>query len=323
MNVAHPIVQLIDRQVELNAEREFPFRAHLGGSMIGRQCDREIFYGFRWAKRPAHAGRLLRLFARGHREEFNFVRYLRSIGCEVREYSERLFYHPESDCYFLMPWELAEGATIDPLAEDVTGIEEHHEKAGAKGVRPKQWRILDVDGHFGGSLDGMASNVPGVDESEILLEFKTHNTKSFAKLLEEGVRLTKPEHYKQMQVYMHKRGLKLALYMAVNKNDDHLFVELVPYDEATAVECIEKARSIIYAKDMPQRAGKTESWFTCKFCEYKGICHRGEPMDKNCRTCKHSEPVADGKWRCNKWNMLIPNMDAMLNGCDAHKQITD
>jgi hypothetical protein len=43
-------------------------REHLGGSQIGRECDRALWYGFRWATAPDFDGRLLRLFDTGHRE---------------------------------------------------------------------------------------------------------------------------------------------------------------------------------------------------------------------------------------------------------------
>lgn len=318
ITLAHPLVQLIDRAVELANEREFPFRSHLGGSMIGRQCEREIWYSFRWAKRPEHKGRILRLFGRGHLEEFRFVKYLLCVGAEVRAYSERLVYHDASDSYSTLEWE----SDVDEQLTDVTNDAAHVARAEAQGVRLKQWRIIDADGHFGGSLDGIASNVPGLD-GDVLLEFKTHNAKSFAKLREDKVRLAKPEHYAQMQVYMHKRQLGVALYMAVNKNDDDLYCEVVPYDQAAAVEAIEKAKRIIAAKQPPERIGKTASWFGCKFCDYKATCHYGEPTMRNCRSCQFSEPVADGKWRCNRWSVMIPNDEAMLAGCDAFKQITD
>lgn len=61
-----------------------PRRGYLGGSVIGRECERQLWYGFRWCD-PAgqFEGRILRLFDRGHREEATFVAELRGIGCKV------------------------------------------------------------------------------------------------------------------------------------------------------------------------------------------------------------------------------------------------
>lgn len=59
------------------------FRTHLGASLIGKSCARDIWYGFRWCKRPRFTGRILRLFHRGHCEEARFIALLLSIGVQV------------------------------------------------------------------------------------------------------------------------------------------------------------------------------------------------------------------------------------------------
>lgn len=58
-------------------------RPHLGCSELGKECDRAIWYGFRWALTKKFDGRMLRLFNRGHREEPQFLEELRGIGIEV------------------------------------------------------------------------------------------------------------------------------------------------------------------------------------------------------------------------------------------------
>lgn len=63
--------------------KESPFRAHLGASILGRECSREIWYSFRWATRKSFDGRMLRLFNRGHLEEPRMLAMLLMIGCEV------------------------------------------------------------------------------------------------------------------------------------------------------------------------------------------------------------------------------------------------
>lgn len=60
-------------------------RAHLGASQIGKECDRELWYQFRWATRPEFEGRMLRLFETGHLQEERLVADLRAIGVEVHE----------------------------------------------------------------------------------------------------------------------------------------------------------------------------------------------------------------------------------------------
>lgn len=350
--MAHNLVNLIDRACEDEGAQEPPFRNHLGGSMIGKTCERELMYSFRWALRPSFDGRMLRLFNRGHMEEFRVVRFLRMIGLEVREYSERMLYDPHfegGEPYRIVPWDAPLSGGIDGNEIDVTGDTFHMARAEKQGLKLKQWRISDVLGHFGGSLDGIATApfpIP-VDEKltvdsllyaldlpspcahehipageEFLLEFKTHNTKSFCKLAVEKVRQAKPVHWAQMQIYMHKKQLGHAVYVAVNKNDDDIYIEVVKYDPTEGPKLLERAQRVILARTLPQRVGKHPSWHECKFCDYSGPCHYAEPIERHCRTCKNAVPVEDGQWRCEHWNAIIPG-DAILQGCDNYQVITD
>lgn len=65
------------------AKRKSEHRPHLGGSQIGRECDRALWYQFRWAWTPYFEGRMLRLFETGDREEDRVVRNLRDVGVTV------------------------------------------------------------------------------------------------------------------------------------------------------------------------------------------------------------------------------------------------
>ena len=58
-------------------------RDHLGASIIGRECCRELWYTFRWATNPMFDGRLLRLFATGHSQESRILKDLKSAGVAV------------------------------------------------------------------------------------------------------------------------------------------------------------------------------------------------------------------------------------------------
>ncbi|MDP8228358.1 MAG: hypothetical protein P9M15_02770, partial [Candidatus Electryoneaceae bacterium] len=64
------------------------FRSHLGGSIIGRECERELWYSFRWCTVPQYSGRVLRLFETGQLAEERFIENLRSVGVEVHDQDE-------------------------------------------------------------------------------------------------------------------------------------------------------------------------------------------------------------------------------------------
>ena len=67
---------------------------------------------------------------------------------------------------------------------------------------------------------------------------------SFAQLLKVGVREHKPQHFAQMQIYMHLTGITRAMYLAVNKDTDDLFVERIEVDRAYAERLIDKAYTV-------------------------------------------------------------------------------
>lgn len=252
------------------------FRSHMGGSLIGGECGRAIWYGFNWATKPHFNGKTLRLFNRGHLEEARMIALLLMIGVQVYQ-------------------------------QDANG---------------KQFRISAVGGHFGGSGDGVGIGIPDIDASTpALLEFKTHGDKSFIKLKAEGMRDSKFEHYIQMNVYMRKMGIAVGLYLAVNKNTDELYGEIVPLDVIMADKFLVRAATIIPMRTAPTKLNESAGWFGCKFCDHKPICHLGQPPERNCRTCEHSDPsVQDGKWYCkiNVTNPLPISKEVQFLGCDSY-----
>lgn len=166
----------------------------------------------------------------------------------------------------------------------------------------KQFRISDAGGHFGGSGDGIVVNIPDLEPGvPALCEFKTSGDKPFQKVKKEGVRAAKFEHYVQMQVYMRKMGIAVALYMVVNKNDDELYAELVPFNAEIADQFIDRGVKLVWMKHEPEKISNSPGWFACKWCDHRDVCHLKKAPDKNCRTCQHSEPQDDGTWKCKNF----------------------
>ena len=189
----------------------------------------------------------------------------------------------------------------------------------------KQFRISDAGGHFGGSGDGVAIGLPDLPVNlPCLLEFKTHNNKSFTKLVKEGVRESKYEHFVQMSAYLRKMNLTIALYGAVNKDNDELYLELVPLDSITADQFLDRGRQLVFSRQPPKKISESPGWFGCTFCDHKAVCHLKKEPERNCRTCHHARPMEDGKWRCFNpgANELILTEDMQLAGCQAYLKIT-
>jgi len=260
-------------------------RSHLGASLIGRECKRYLWYVFRWCLHEKTTGRQQRLFNRGHREEARFIEWLEGIGFKV--------------------W-----------------FENRDEAPNEKGEYP-QYRISDVMGHFGGSLDGIAV-LPeryGIEEP-VLLEFKTNGTGAgFNKLADDGMPIAKPEHFAQTSTYGKKYNFRYCVYLNINKNDDSLHIEVVKLNHNLGEQMIMKAEQIIMSQTAPARLSDNPTFHKCGYCHMKEVCHKGAVVEVNCRSCAFARPVENAEWFCEVHNAIIPK-EYIPQACGNYKAIT-
>lgn len=270
----------IDKYCEI--EYDGGHRTHLGASLIGRECSRYLWYVFRWCYHKKHDGRMQRLFNRGHREEERFTEWLRGIGCEV-------WTHDTS------------------------------QQPNDKGEFP-QFRVTGVGGHFGGSLDAIIKfPLDWKIGSPVLGEFKTNGTGAAFNALDlEGMPRAKPDHFAQTSVYGYKYGFTHVCYLNINKNDDSLHVGIVKLDWELGKQMEAKAEKIIMSEMPPARLSNNPTFKTCAYCDMKGVCHEGKPVEKNCRSCRFAQPIDNAEWHCHYFNGTIPK-DFIRTGCDNHQ----
>lgn len=193
----------------------------------------------------------------------------------------------------------------------------------------KQFRIVHAGGHFGGSGDGIGVGIPDLPVgTACLLEFKTHNTKNFAKLKAEGVQYAKPVHYTQMQSYMRKMGITCALYGAVNKDNDELWFEIIYLDTLHADQFLDRGVQLIGMRQPPKKLNDSPGFYVCKYCDHRPVCHLNVPPARNCRTCYYSVAREDGNWYCTEEmndavfgdNPQLTEED-QLRGCDRYLKV--
>lgn len=183
----------------------------------------------------------------------------------------------------------------------------------------EQYRIIDCEGHAGGSMDGIATNeklFPGI---EFLAEFKTFGTKTYGTLIKDGVQQFKPEHWGQMCRYGHRKQIKYAIYCPINKNDDDIQgLEIVELDWDLGASLAKKSEDIILMPAPPERISEEPSYIDCRICFARGICHFNQPVEKNCRSCRHSFPKVNGEWGCRffQYNTIPPAFIPI--GCENH-----
>lgn len=266
--------------------QENRYRSHLGASIIGNECARQVAYGWRWGlNRPPRGrkaesavqghSRLMRLFNRGHLEEARFIALLLTIGVQVYQQDDK----------------------------------------------GNQLRISEFGGHFGGSCDSVLVGVPDLPPGVPCLgEYKTHNQKSFDSLTKEGVERAKPEHFVQMQMYMGGLGLLYALYLAVNKNDDALHAEIVQAIPSCYEHFKDRAARIIFEPKLPPRIrSASPSFHICKnLCDYRDLCFHTVAPAVNCRTCAFSIPEKDGTWLCMHHGHILSKED-QIAGCADYR----
>lgn len=182
----------------------------------------------------------------------------------------------------------------------------------------KQFRMEGAMGHYGGSLDGICKAPARYQMSEdivLSLSFKTNNTGAgYAKVATEALSKSKPQHWAQECQYGYKYGIKYCIYMLENKNDSDITFKVIELDWNYGAQLEKKANEIIFSKEPPPRISENPALFNCKFCHFSGICHQGEKVEKNCRSCRNCTPTENKTWTCALHGIIPP--DFIKTGCD-------
>ena len=121
------------------AEHREDFRDHLGASLIGKSCQRALWYDFHWVTLPKFSGRILRLFETGHLEEARLARDLRATGATVLEVD------PETGRQWRVEAHSGHfGGSLDAVA---IGLRE----------APKTWHVVEFKTHSAESFRDLAA----------------------------------------------------------------------------------------------------------------------------------------------------------------------
>ncbi len=200
------------------------------------------------------------------------------------------------------------------IVSDLRAIGLDVRRAGGQQTR------VDFGAHVSGSVDAIIeSGVPEAPKKRHVAEFKTHSKKSFDDLEKNGVEKSKPEHWVQMQLYMHGTKIDRALYVAVCKDDDRIYTERVRYQKEVAEKYIERGRRIALSDRMPEPISTDPSWYQCKFCDAHEFCHETKTTKHvNCRTCAHSTAKEDSTWRCERHEADGIPVEFQRQACDSH-----
>jgi len=173
-------------------------------------------------------------------------------------------------------------------------------------VKDRQVSIVGSAGYWKGHIDGTVYH----KGEKILIEFKTHNDKSFKDVVKKRVIKSKPVHYAQVQSYMGYLELDQCMYMAYNKNTSEYYVEFINFDEDFFKESKRKEVEIIISDRLLPRIGNGRAnWHTCITCNARKVCYKATPVTITCRSCKHVDIIGNGNWRCDLNNKALDESD--------------
>jgi hypothetical protein len=125
------IQQLIDRAHE--ARREEP-RHYLGVSELGTECERALWYSFRWALLPSAPGRMMRIWRTGHESEATLIEDLRMAGVTIERQQEEVSFGGHILGH------------IDGIATGVPGAEKTQHVFDAKSANRKRFEKVEKEG---------------------------------------------------------------------------------------------------------------------------------------------------------------------------------
>lgn len=277
-----PTLDAADRALE--AAQEAGRRPYLGMSEVGNECLRALWYGFRWATAKRFDAATLKRFADGHRSEDVIISYLK----------------------------LAPGIELLDRDPD-TG---------------RQFGCVDHDGHFRGHLDGKIHGVLQAPATWHVFEAKACNEKKIAKLRDlkssigekNALQSWDEVYFVQHQLYMHYTGLTRGYLVAATPGVRDWVSVRTDYQIDVALRHIARAKNVIEAQEPPARSWTDPAWFKCRWCDHAELCHGSAFAQRNCRTCLHSTPVANGEWNCAKHDGNPPT-EFQRQGCEDHRFI--
>jgi hypothetical protein len=284
--IEDPTLAAVDRALEERRNAE-PARPYLGMSIIGKECERELWLTFRWVGREVSDAVTLKRFEDGHRGEDLQAERLRLVpGLELHTHD------PNTGGQFAV--------------EDCGGHVKGHMDGAVLGIiqAPKTWHCWE-------------HKQVGEKKQTELLRFKT-------KLGEKDALFAwNPVYYWQGQGYMGYTGMTRHYLTAASPGGRHTVSVRTDYDEAAFLRLRAKARRVVFGARPPMGISADPTFYKCKWCAFHAHCHEAKwPDAANCRTCLHATPEEDGTWSCARFAKTL-SVDEQRQGCPAHLYIPD
>lgn len=198
MKVPESNIKSITALIDESHEREAVARPrpYMGISSIGHYCDRWLWLQFRWAVVASFSGRMLRLFARGQREEDIMVGELNRAGI-VLEHTGRDQMEVDLGCFVRghLDGIILSGVPEAPKGKHVWECKTHNkksfdelEKHGVKEAKPQHWAQMQCY-MLGTSIDRALYTAVCKDDDRIYTERVRFDRDAAVALVRKGQKL--------------------------------------------------------------------------------------------------------------------------------------
>lgn len=276
-----PTLVAVDKAIEASQKKRDSNGIGMGS--IGNECERRLWYDFRWVSEVHHKAKTLKLFVDGHQDEDLMASRLRLVD-GITLY------------------------TVDPQ----TGRQIRVEHFGGH-----------LSGYLDGVIIGIleAPKTHHVWEHKTTAQDKFSKLTKLKHELGEKMALKawNPVYYAQGVLYMHFTGLARH-YMTVSTPGGRNQISVrTNADTEEALRLIAKAERIVDINYPPARISEDPTFYLCKWCNHADVCHEGEGMRATCRSCAYVTPNKDdGTWFCTNYGATIPTYEDQQQGCDGH-----
>jgi hypothetical protein len=283
-NPPDPTLEAIDRLLVSSFVQRHSRR--LGASAIGKECERDLWYSFRWATERKMTASGVRAIEDGDRGETTMIERLSLFVSDTTAERELCFRDPR------------------------TG---------------EQFEFEEIEGHFVAKVDGAICGLIQAPKRWHMWEHKVTNEKKFAAFEKakrelgekQALRAWDRVYYAQAIIGMHLMGLERH-YLTVDTPGSRRTASCrTEEDLEEALRLLAKARRVIEAKHAPARISGSATFYVCRFCDHAEICHGSEFPLTSCRTCLHSTPIEGGNWHCARWGKTL-TLAEQIDGCPAH-----
>lgn len=305
-----PLQEAIDHAV-LEAEK-WDDRDSLPVSMIGAECERALWYHYRWATEgKSFSGRLIRRFRTGDSYETRVIEWLKLAGYEVHHVNPRAR-NPQKQ--YSAAWL---GGIFRGLVDGF--VRGGPTTPGFEGADlGDQWHLLEVKA----VVSGRYAYEDKTYETPIANRHPTEHPTSAGnpadiegkwwKIKRQGFSVAEKQNYAQMQAYMALSKLEAddgkpnwqrwgldgpvtrTLGIAVNTDTEQIHAEIIELEPRYEKAVMGRAVRVVRATEPPERFSENPIYPPCSFCDHRPICHGGEPMRITCRTCRHARVTLPG-----------------------------